>query len=53
MRAVEVALRGSSYQTIADELGYANRGTVYPPAEKRAGRPAVQVAIWGDAVQGT
>src|SRR6478672_12893978 len=28
-RAVELALTGSSYQAIADELGYANRGTVY------------------------
>jgi hypothetical protein len=28
-RAVEMALTGSSYQAIADELGYANRGTVY------------------------
>ena len=28
-RAVEMALTGSSYQVIADELGYANRGTVY------------------------
>jgi transposase-like protein len=27
--AVELALTGSSYQAIADELGYANRGTVY------------------------
>jgi hypothetical protein len=26
---VELALTGSSYQVIADELGYANRGTVY------------------------
>lgn len=28
-RSVEMALSGSSYQAIADELGYANRGTVY------------------------
>jgi transposase-like protein len=28
-RAVELAVSGSSYQAIADELGYANRGTVY------------------------
>jgi transposase-like protein len=28
-RAVEMALTGSSYQAIADQLGYANRGTVY------------------------
>jgi hypothetical protein len=28
-RAVEMALTGSSYQAIADELGYANRCTVY------------------------
>ena len=26
---MEMALTGSSYQAIADELGYANRGTVY------------------------
>src|SRR4051794_26873542 len=28
-RAVEMALTGSTYQAIADELGSANRGTVY------------------------
>lgn len=28
-RAVELAIDGRTYQQIADELGYANRGTVY------------------------
>jgi hypothetical protein len=28
-RAVELATRGLTYQQIADELGYSNRGTVY------------------------
>lgn len=28
-RAVELALQGHSYQAIADQLGYANRGTVH------------------------
>jgi transposase-like protein len=28
-RCVELALQGRTYQQIADELGYANRGTVY------------------------
>src|SRR4051794_5281134 len=28
-RAVELATRGHTYQQIADELGYANRGTVH------------------------
>lgn len=28
-RAVELATQGRTYQQIADELGYANRGTVY------------------------
>ena len=28
-RAVELATHGMTYQQIADELGYANRGTVY------------------------
>ena len=29
-RAVELATAGMTYQRIADELGYSNRGTVYP-----------------------
>ena len=29
IRAVELAVAGISYQSIADQMGYANRGTVY------------------------
>ena len=34
-RAVELATQGMTYQQIADELGYANRGTVYRLVQAR------------------
>ncbi len=39
-RAVELATQGHTYQQIADELGYANRGTVHR---------VVQQTLQGDA----
>ena len=45
VRAVELATEGATYQAIADELGYANRGTVHHivhQALARHGRGAVE-----------
>ena len=42
VRAVELATEGHTYQQIADELGYANRGTVYRIVHQALARDRVE-----------